>query len=483
MNTGKIEKITTEQEEILNLIRQGYLQNEIAKIKGVSDATISNKIRKIDSQLVKEAKEEGRRVKQQQEQEEILDLIRQGYKQREIADIKEMTEFAISRKVKQINPDLLEAARAEGRKNRKTDSQLAKETKEEGRKARQQKEQEEILNLISQGYMKYEIADIKGVTPFTLSVKIKGIDQELLEAAEEEGIRVRKQKEQEEILNLIKQGYSQKKIAAIKKMTEATISRKVQEVNPDLLEAARMEGMKQMKKAREGKRRKKTQTIRTNAHKKGINVKENIEASDTKENKDKDDRGTRKSNVKKIEIKDNKKSRKRPKIDVNEILALREDGYSDTAIANIIGISSTTVWKIRSSNKVDYAEYIKEKIDSKTLTPEDVSKYRQIIEEKYDKVTYKEVVLLLNAYIKTKQLNEGAKFINILINNEDMQYLGIERINNLKKQIEDIRKKQIARRELRKDTKVEEVMRLTGLKEIEVLAIKREMAERLGREM
>lgn len=126
-------------------------------------------------------------------------------------------------------------------------------------------------------------------------------------------------------------------------------------------------------------------------------------------------------------------------------------------------------------------ELIRQGKTRKEITVDDVKEYRAIIDDKYDKVTYEEIILLVNAYIKTRQTSEAIQFLNTVINNEDLRYLDVEKMKNVKTKIEQIKKRQTARRLLRQDKRISYIMAQTGLKETEVLAIKREVEKQLGR--
>ena len=283
--------------------------------------------------------------------------------------------------------------------------------------------QEEILELIRQGKSQTEMAGILDVSQPTVSNKINKIDPALVKEAEKEA----KRREQEEILELIRQGTSKKEIIGILGVSEPTVYSKINEIDPALVEETE----------REAERREK-----------------------------------------------------------EKILELMRQGKSKSEVANTLGVSLATVYK--RINKIDLtlvkeaeeeAERRKQKgaiykkMKEGQLTVSDVKAYRNIVDEKYDRANYSEIVLLINGYIKTKQITEAIRFLNVIINDEGLQCLDIEKIKNLKIQVEQIQKRQMVRRMLRAGKKTSDIMIQTRLRKTEIEAIKEEMEQKLGREI
>ena len=283
--------------------------------------------------------------------------------------------------------------------------------------------QEEILELIRQGKSQTEMAGILDVSQPTVSNKINKIDPALVKEAEKEA----KRREQEEILELIRQGTSKKEIIGILGVSEPTVYSKINEIDPALVEETE----------REAERREK-----------------------------------------------------------EKILELMRQGKSKSEVANTLGVSLATVYK--RINKIDLtlvkeaeeeAERRKQKgaiykkMKEGQLTVSDVKAYRNIVDEKYDRANYSEIVLLINGYIKTKQITEAIRFLNVIINDEGLQCLDIEKIKNLKIKVEQIQKRQMVRRMLRAGKKTSDIMIQTRLRKTEIEAIKEEMEQKLGREI
>lgn len=243
------------------------------------------------------------------------------------------------------------------------------------------KDQEEILRLIGQGKKAAEMATILGVSRKRIYKRIGKMDKALVDAARQEAKQEAKRKQQEEILDLIRQGKSKIEMKTILGLSLPTIYSKISEIDKALVDAAEQE-------AKQG------------------------------------------NNGKKMN-----------------------------------------------------ANTIRKKMNEKEITANDVKEYRFVIDEKYDKVTYEEIVLLVNAYIKTKQTTEAIRFLNTVINNEDLRYLDIEKMKDMKTQVEQIQKQQMARRLIWQDKKTSDIMKLTGLEEEEVVAIRREIEKRLGLQM
>ena len=178
-----------------------------------------------------------------------------------------------------------------------------------------------------------------------------------------------------------------------------------------------------------------------------------------------------------------------------ELLEYKRNGKSVKEIADIKGVSMSTIYnklakiapelvkeaKRKGKQKQEKSDagignisIIKEKIKSREITQNDVKKYRCMVDEKYNEVSYDEVITLIRAYIATKQITEGIRFLNMIINNQDFQYLGIEKIKDMKIQVENIQKRQIARRLLRAEEKIPNIVQQTGLKETEIIEMKKQ---------
>ena len=92
-----------------------------------------------------------------------------------------------------------------------------------------------------------------------------------------------------------------------------------------------------------------------------------------------------------------------------------------------------------------------------------------------NKIELKEVILMSNMYIKTKRTAEAIAFLNILIRNEDMEYLGKEKLIEAINETKRIEKIQRIRNLLRANKTTAEIAEITGLKEIEVIRIRNEI--------
>lgn len=106
-----------EQQEILDLIEKGYSQIKIAQIKGVSKATITNRIQEIDEYLVEEARQKAK----EEEQQEILNLIRQDYSREEIALLRGVSIGTINNRILEIDKQLVKNAKTEASRIRQED--------------------------------------------------------------------------------------------------------------------------------------------------------------------------------------------------------------------------------------------------------------------------------------------------------------------------------------------------------------------------
>ena len=111
-------------EEILQGLREGKTQIQIAEKYNVSAALINRRIKQIDCQLVEEAKSIGKPKKlshstrRKIQDEEILQRLREGKSQTQIAEEYGIDNAVISRRIRLIDPNALIQALLEGRKNR-----------------------------------------------------------------------------------------------------------------------------------------------------------------------------------------------------------------------------------------------------------------------------------------------------------------------------------------------------------------------------
>lgn len=104
-----------------------------------------------------------------------------------------------------------------------------------------------------------------------------------------------------------------------------------------------------------------------------------------------------------------------------------------------------TLEKSKITNYEDkLVKIMRKKIKSKTITKKDIDIYKERISEKYDEMKYEELTVLIKAYTETNQIEEAIRFLNSIIYNRDRAYLGVEKLNQLKTSVEQIKKKQYA---------------------------------------
>ncbi len=442
--TKKEQRTKIEQEELLEYKRNGKSAKEIANTKGVALSTVYDKLAKIDPKLLKEAEQEW----QQREQEELLEYKRNGKSAKEIANTKGVALSTVYDKLAKIDPKLLKEAEQEW----------------------QQREQEELLEYKRNGKSVKEIADIKGVLISAIYNKLAKIDPKLLKEAEQEW----QQREQEELLNYKRNGKSTKEIEDIKCVS---MGRKLAKIDPKLVEEAKQEWQqREQEELLEYKRNGKS--AKEIANTKGVAL------------------STVYDKLAKIDPKLLKEAEQEwQQREQEELLEYKRNGKSVKEIADIKGVSMSTIYnklakiapelvkeaKRKGKQKQEKSDagignisIIKEKIKSREITQNDVKKYRCMVDEKYNEVSYDEVITLIRAYIATKQITEGIRFLNMIINNQDFQYLGIEKIKDMKIQVENIQKRQIARRLLRAEEKIPNIVQQTGLKETEIIEMKKQ---------
>lgn len=196
-----------------------------------------------------------------------------------------------------------------------------------------------------------------------------------------------------------------------------------------------------------------------------------------------------------------------------EVLKLIEKSYTKAEIAQILGKSPTTIYSIMKGideNKLEQArqkgkankEYsvkkstlatmylgIKQKLEEKTLEETDIIAYREYIDRNLDLIELKEVVLMLNVYIKNGQTNKAVDFINLVIESDKNPNFDIKKLQNIKEQtqrVQDTQKQrniQKAINWLEKNISVATIVYYTGLKEQEVMKLKEEVEAKKGIEI
>lgn len=311
-----------------------------------------------------------------------------------------------------------------------------------------QKREKEILKLIRKGTRKTEMAEIMQVTLTTISKWIKAIDPQKVEEAEKEA----KLEREKELLRLIGKGMSREKIAEIMEVSPPTINRWVSEIDPLKVEEAKNDAKKEIltqiiELKGEGKTHEQIAKIM------GISV----------------------STINKL-MKERKQQREK------EILELIDDEKTKEEMAEIMGVSDVVMTervngakKTRKNKekqiKLNYRE-LKQKLREHTITQDEIDDYREYLDDKYDKVELKEVILMSNMYIKTRRTNEAVTYLNTLIEDENMEYLGKEKLIEARNETERIGRIQKAKQLLRANKTTTEISKTTGLSEIEVIKIR-----------
>lgn len=126
-----------------------------------------------------------------------------------------------------------------------------------------------------------------------------------------------------------------------------------------------------------------------------------------------------------------------------EIRMLKNSGYSTKEISERLNVSTVTVNKRNREYEERLRNQIIKKLEIGTIRKEDVELYKKQID--YDRMSYQDIVLLVKLYINTNQVNKALEFINGIINDENMQYFGIEKLNKIKQEIQKIQKEQKVR--------------------------------------
>lgn len=106
------------------------------------------------------------------------------------------------------------------------------------------------------------------------------------------------------------------------------------------------------------------------------------------------------------------------------------------------------IWsREKIEHTIDYIPYeeICRKINTYTLGKYDIIKFRDQINKLNCNATKKKIELMINIYIRKRQYDAAISFLNDLIKDENMHYLGKEKLILMKKKVEDIRNKRSKR--------------------------------------
>ena len=160
-NSGNLKRTKKEfsEDEVLELLQKGLTQTEIGKQLGVSDNTISNRIKKMRKRGVEiperkktERKKTERKKENDEKDNKILEMLEEGLTQTEIGKQLGISHTAISNRI---------------RKMRKRGVEIPERKKENDEK------DNKILGMLEKGLTQTEIGKQLGVTGPTISDRIK----------------------------------------------------------------------------------------------------------------------------------------------------------------------------------------------------------------------------------------------------------------------------------------------------------------------
>lgn len=419
-----MERFIISEEKLLHYISNRKSIEAIASMEGTSVPTIYIRVGRIDKTLVRQAKREAK----EKDAVEIFELRKAGKSIQEVSSTMHMSIPTIRNRIKLLNKTLKDKL-----------EEIENQENQEKQKAKQQKEEmmrKEIKKLREDDNSVKEVAKMYGVAPTTI-YRIAQKTDKTIEKEKAKQTKPRKPKSiidvsDEELLIDIRNGLYQKEMADARGVSEAYMSTKIAQIDKDKLEEARLEADK-----------KRMQAL--------------IEEQ-------------------------------------NEIKNLKGQGVKICEIAKMKGVSPATINRrlnksieIPQNNAIEEnqdvsrtrinTKIMQQKMKEKQVTKEDVIAYRKFIDNKYEKMTLQDIMVLVNSYIKTKQIAEAIRFLNTIIHDENLQCLNIERIRQMKKEVEHIEKRQIIRKLCRSENgiKVSDIAKRTGLQEVEILQIKKEL--------
>ncbi|MBR0350736.1 MAG: winged helix-turn-helix transcriptional regulator [Clostridia bacterium] len=180
--------------QILTLLKSGLNQTQIANEIGISICSISYRIKKMKEKGIISKK---KRVENDEIDNKILELLENGLKKKEIEAILNISHFTISKRIKIMK----EQGKVIPKKSRKID-----------------KIDKKILELLEQGLSQIQIAEKIGRSNGNISYRIKKM--------KELGIVIPKKEENDidnQILTLLKSGLNQTQVAKVLGVSHVTI--------------------------------------------------------------------------------------------------------------------------------------------------------------------------------------------------------------------------------------------------------------------
>ena len=155
------------------------------------------------------------KAKLRQIEEKILIYLREGYSQKEIGEKLGISQPTVSLKIKRLKEEgKITAEEIKDARSKKKNEEMEKSKGKIGGKVEDEKN-EEILRLLREGYLQKEIAEKIGIHQSTVSLKIKRLKEEgritkkeIEEANKNKAIKGKDKK----ILKMLREGYSINKI-------------------------------------------------------------------------------------------------------------------------------------------------------------------------------------------------------------------------------------------------------------------------------
>ncbi len=364
------------QKRILGYIIDSLTKKQMAEQEGVSERTIYDYIKEIDEDLVKQAQQEAKELKRIQKQERLLGYIRGNLTQEQMAEQEGVSEKTIQKHIKQIDEDLV------------------KQAQQEAKEFELIKKQERLLGYIRGNLTQGQMAEQEGVSETTIQRHIKEIDENLVKQAQQDAKEFELIKRQKRILGYIRGRLTKQQMAEQEGVERLMIYRYIKQMDEDLVNKAKVYDDDLWKKE-EQIQEDKFQKLMRESEERWQNLMQKYEA--------------------------------RRKID--------ESFTKDEANPRVSLQKNTN-----SNNPNKLVQIIEKKIKLKEITSSDIQAYKKMIDIKYDKVTFEEVDLLIRVYVTANQLEEAIRFLNSIIYNKDMVYLGLERLDKLKTSIEQMKK-------------------------------------------
>lgn len=145
----------------------------------------------------------------------------------------------------------------------------------------------------------------------------------------------------------------------------------------------------------------------------------------------------------------------------NLIVQMHSEGIKFTTIAKKARVSDLTVVEILQKKNIK----------------QNTSELRQYIEERYNKVTIKDIIVVINVYMKQHEYTALFQFINSLLTFDEMTQIDKQKLQEIKEKIEYSIEVSKLKKYVSNNMPMQDIMRNVRLKESEIMRILNQMKQ------